>query len=77
MRLGAQRHRIAVVARRKVERLEALDAGRARQAAGLAGGEVVALAGLVAIGVEEERLAEEDVGAARASSLMRAEVRRG
>ena len=65
LRLGAQRHRVAVVARREVERLEALDAGGARERAGLAGGEVIALGGLVAIGVEEERLAEEDVGAAR------------
>ena len=35
---------IAIVARREVERLQARHAGGARQAAGLAGGEVVALA---------------------------------
>src|SRR5262245_11866854 len=50
---GAQRGRVAVVARREVERFQPRDACRTRQAAGLAGGEVVPLARLVAIGVEE------------------------
>ena len=45
-----------------MEHLEAARAGGAGEGAGLARREVVALAGLVQVGVEERRLAEEDVG---------------
>jgi hypothetical protein len=55
----------AFVARREVEGLETGGPGGPGQGSGLAGGQVIALAGLIEVGVQERGLAEEEIGAVR------------